>query len=193
MPKPRICSLDWLRTRSLLLLVATSVLVPILLINPFREMLSEDDSWAYARMVEHLLKTGKYELDAWSAANMPVQIYLAAAASKVAGYSLSILRGTTLTLFLVGVTSFYLLLREFRPRQSCRRAGHLCISCESSGADAGLHLYVGRAVSRLVAADTLDVCQRISRASLAPILLASIAVGCAIGRLSGGTAEPRQR
>jgi hypothetical protein len=47
-------------------------------------MLSEDDSWAYARMVEHLLKTGKYELDARSAANMPVQIYLAAAASKVA-------------------------------------------------------------------------------------------------------------
>jgi hypothetical protein len=53
-------------------------------------------------MVEHPLNPGKYELDTCSATNMPVQIYLAAAASKLAGYSLSILRGTTLTLFLVG-------------------------------------------------------------------------------------------
>ena len=30
-----------------------------------------DDDFAYARMVEHLLRTGQYRPDAWTAANLP--------------------------------------------------------------------------------------------------------------------------
>jgi 4-amino-4-deoxy-L-arabinose transferase-like glycosyltransferase len=151
------------------------------LINPFREMLSEDDSWAYARMVEHLLKTGKYELDAWSAANMPVQIYLAAAASKVAGYSLSILRGTTLTLFLVGVSSFYLLLREFgRDRAAAALATCALVASPLVLMLAFTFMSDVQFLGWLLLALWLYA-RGISRASLAPILLASIAAGCAIG------------
>src|SRR5438552_1400359 len=80
------------------LILAPALAMAIAIVNPLREFLSQDDGWAYARMVEHLLKTGQYRLDAWSAANMPVQIYLAAGLAKVFGYSLSLLRIATLLL-----------------------------------------------------------------------------------------------
>jgi len=81
---------------------------------------SGDDGWAYARSVQHLLATGKYQLDTWSAANMPVQIYLAAALCAVFGYSLTLLRFTTLAFLVAGVASFYALLREisYTPSQA---------------------------------------------------------------------------
>ncbi len=91
----------------LLLLVAV-----IAVVNPIREFMSQDDGWAYARSVQHLLATGAYRLDTWSAANMPVQIGLAGLASQVFGYSLTLLRATTLLLLAVGLTSFYFLLRQ---------------------------------------------------------------------------------
>lgn len=93
-------------------LLVAGLLLAMIVINPFREMVSDDDSWAYARSVQHLLATGKYQLDPWSAANMPVQIYLAAGLSKLAGYSLRLLRFTTLALLVVGLGSLYALLRE---------------------------------------------------------------------------------
>ena len=93
-------------------LIAITLLVAAVIINPFREMCALDDSWAYARMVQHLLATGHYHLDAWSAANMPVQIYLAAALSKIFGYSLSLLRCSTLLLFVVALVGFHRLARE---------------------------------------------------------------------------------
>ena len=92
--------------------VGGCVLVAAMIINPFREMMSLDDGWAYARSVEHLLQTGQYRLDAWAAANMPVQIYLAAGLSKIVGYSLSLLRLTTVAMLVVGLASFYGLARE---------------------------------------------------------------------------------
>jgi hypothetical protein len=103
---------SWLERATAPGLLAASLLLATIVINPFREMLSEDDAWAYARTVQHLLATGKYQLDAWAAANMPVQIYLAAGLSKPIGYSLSLLRCTTLALLAIGVGSFYALLRE---------------------------------------------------------------------------------
>jgi Dolichyl-phosphate-mannose-protein mannosyltransferase len=103
---------SWLERATAPGLLAASLLLATILINPFREMLSEDDAWAYARTVQHLLATGRYQLDAWAAANMPVQIYLAAGLSKLFGYSLSLVRCTTLALLAVGAGSFYALLRE---------------------------------------------------------------------------------
>jgi hypothetical protein len=92
--------------------VTACLLLAAVIINPFREMLSIDDGWAYARSVEHLLRTGEYRLDAWSAANMPVQIYLAAGLSKAFGYSLSLLRFTPIAMLALGLASFYGLARE---------------------------------------------------------------------------------
>lgn len=93
-------------------LIVIVLLFAAIIINPFREMCALDDSWAYARMVHQLLLTGHYHLDPWAAPNNFVQIYLAAGLSKIFGYSLSLLRCSTLLLFAVALGSFYRLLRE---------------------------------------------------------------------------------
>jgi len=102
----------WLRKAAPAALVAAALLLAIAIINPFREMLPQDDGWSYARMVQHLLATGQYHLDDWAAANMPTQIYLAAGLSKIFGYSLILLRCTSVALLGVALSSLYLLLRE---------------------------------------------------------------------------------
>jgi 4-amino-4-deoxy-L-arabinose transferase-like glycosyltransferase len=81
-------------------------------VNPARESGSWSDDFAYARMVRHTLETGKYQLDHWAAADLPVQTYLAATLAKGFGYSLALLRMSTLLLMLAGLMSFYLLLRH---------------------------------------------------------------------------------
>jgi len=102
----------WLRRAASPALVAAALLLAIAIVNPFREMLPQDDGWSYARMVQHLLATGQYHLDDWAAANMPTQIYLAAGLSKIFGYSLILLRCTTVALLAVALWSLYRLLRE---------------------------------------------------------------------------------
>ncbi|HYP15127.1 MAG TPA: glycosyltransferase family 39 protein [Bryobacteraceae bacterium] len=94
----------------LAVLVVFAVLICI--VNPLREFLPQDDGWAYARSVKHLVETGEYRLDAWAAASMPVQIYLAAGLAVVFGYSLSLLTTSTILLFLCGAIAFYQLLRD---------------------------------------------------------------------------------
>ena len=93
-------------------LLLSSFLLVIGFVNPLRETGSWSDDFAYARMVHHLLETGEYRLDHWAAANMPVQIYLAAGLATVFGYSLTLLRLSTLLLVLFGLVSFYCLLRD---------------------------------------------------------------------------------
>ena len=94
------------------LLIVAALLCAIVIVDPVREFMSQDDGWAYARSVEHLLRTGEYRLDAWSAANLPVQIYLAAGLAEMFGYSLSLLRASTLLLLAAGLAALYGLLRR---------------------------------------------------------------------------------
>jgi hypothetical protein len=94
------------------LLIVAALLCAVVIVDPVREFMSQDDGWAYARSVEHLLRTGEYRLDAWSAANMPVQIYLAAGLAEMFGYSLSLLRVSTLVLLVAGLAALYGLLRR---------------------------------------------------------------------------------
>lgn len=94
------------------LIVASTLLVAVCVIDPLRGFMSQDDGWAYARSVQRLLATGDYRLDAWSAANMPVQIYLAAAVAKLFGYSFGVLRLSTLALLCAALWSLHALLRE---------------------------------------------------------------------------------
>ena len=93
-------------------LIGGALLCAVVIVDPLREFMSQDDGWAYARSVEHLLRTGEYRLDAWSAANMPVQIYLAAGLAEIFGYSLSLLRVSTLMLLVAGLAALYGLLRR---------------------------------------------------------------------------------
>src|SRR5262245_42738553 len=89
------------------------LVIEILLVNPLREILTADDSWAYALSVRHLVETGEYKLHDWASVNMPVQIYLAGFLAKTFGYSFTLLRLSTLSLLFVAVISFYYLLRDF--------------------------------------------------------------------------------
>ena len=93
-------------------MIVAALLCAIVIVDPVREFMSQDDGWAYARSVEHLLRTGEYRLDAWSAANLPVQIYLAAGLAEMFGYSLSLLRVSTLLLLAAGLAALYGLLRR---------------------------------------------------------------------------------
>lgn len=94
------------------LLVIAVVLVAVIIINPFREFLGDDDSWAYARMVQYTLATGKYRMEQFTVVNLPVQIYLTAGVAKIFGYSLILLRCVVLAFLGLAMWSFCLLLRE---------------------------------------------------------------------------------
>jgi hypothetical protein len=169
-------------------LFAGALLLAILIINPIREMTWNDDAWAYARMVQHLLATGRYQLDPWAAANMPVQTYLAAALAKVVGYSLSLLRCTTLALLATALFSFYALLRELghtRPRATIITLALLA---------SPLVLILGftfmsdvQFLGWFVLSLWLYV-RGTRRRSARSIFLASLAAGCAIGTRQFGMA-----
>lgn len=111
-----MASVSRLGHRSALAVLAGAVVLALAIVDPFREFLTQDDGWAYARTVERLLATGEYRLDDWAAANMPVQIYLTAGLAEVLGYSLSLLRLPTLALLALAVGSLYGLLTELRLR-----------------------------------------------------------------------------
>ena len=93
-------------------MIAAGFVLALLLVDPLRDFMTQDDGWAYARSVQNLLATGRYQLDAWAAANMPVQVYIAAGVAKLAGYSATLLRLQTLALLAAGLAGFYALLRE---------------------------------------------------------------------------------
>jgi 4-amino-4-deoxy-L-arabinose transferase-like glycosyltransferase len=112
-----------------LLLMIVVFAAIILIVNPVREMLTADDGWAYARIVEHLLHTGEYRLDAWAAANMPAQIYLAAGLARIFGFSLSLLRISTILVFLLGALAFYQLLHESGSDRTAAAALTLALMC----------------------------------------------------------------
>ena len=169
-------------------LLLALILFSILVINPLREMVTMDDSWAYARMVQHLLATGRYQLDAWAAANMPVQIYLAAGLSKVFGYSLSLMRCSTLALLIVGLFSFYALLRDL----SCTRGVATAFSLALLASPLVLMLAFTfmsdvQFLGWMLLALWLYV-RAIRRQSLRTILLGSVAAACAIGTRQFGVA-----
>jgi hypothetical protein len=103
----------FLRRNAGLILVLMALSLSILFIDPLREALNEDDSFSYARSVQYLLDAGEYRADSWTAANMPVQILFGAALAKIFGYSLGILRVSTLIIFGFGLAAFYRLLRDF--------------------------------------------------------------------------------
>mgnify|MGYP000048469224 CR=1 FL=1 len=85
--------------------------VAVSLAWPWRETAIADD-WAYARMVEHWLKTGSYQWHPWAAANMPFQIAVGGLFTRVFGNSMAALRLSSLALAWLGWVAFYLLARE---------------------------------------------------------------------------------
>lgn len=96
----------------------------IVVINPLRQAANDDD-WSYARTVRHLLETGTYQLDNWSAANPVFQVYWGTLFAHLFGYSFGSLRVSTLVLLAGGLCGMYALAREHG--LSARRAGLLTL------------------------------------------------------------------
>jgi hypothetical protein len=94
-------------------LLVVSFLLVIGFVNPLRETGGWSDDFAYARMVRHLLETAEYRLDNWAAASLPVPVYLAAGVAKIFGYSLTLLRVSTLLLVFASLVCFYCLLQSW--------------------------------------------------------------------------------
>jgi hypothetical protein len=92
------------------LAIAALVLLTIYLLDPLREMPLEDD-WAYARTVDHLVQTGRYQLHPWLSANMPFQALWGAVFTLLLGAGFASLRISTLVLSMGGLYAFYHLLR----------------------------------------------------------------------------------
>jgi hypothetical protein len=168
--------------------IAACLLLAAVIINPFREMVSWDDGWAYARTVEHLIGTGEYRLDAWAAANMPVQIYLAGGLSEIFGYSQTLLRFTTVGLLALGLASFYGLAREFGTPRSISFAATLALLASPLVLQLGFTFMSDvQFLGWLLAALFLYV-RGLRRGSDGLVLLGSVAAACAIGTRQFGLA-----
>jgi hypothetical protein len=102
---------SWFRKRPSLWAVYAAFAVVAARINPFRFVYNDDD-FAYARMVEHLLATGRYRTDAWSAATLPFQTAWGALFSLPFGYSPGALRMSTIVVFVFALAALYQLLRD---------------------------------------------------------------------------------
>src|SRR3954468_22352937 len=99
----------WIREgKPLVWSVCAAGLVPltICLLDPRREMPLEDD-WAYALTVEHLVKTGSFELHPWLSANMPFQALWGTAFTLLLGPGFASLRISTLVLSMAGLYAFF--------------------------------------------------------------------------------------
>jgi 4-amino-4-deoxy-L-arabinose transferase-like glycosyltransferase len=181
-------SARWTNTARGPKLIFALVLFSIVVVNPLREMLAMDDSWAYARTVQHLLATGRYQLDAWAAANMPVQIYLAAGLSKLFGYSLSLLHLSTLALLIVGLFSFHALLRELACSEKIAAAFTLALLASPLVlALAFTFMSDVQFLGWMLLALWLYV-RGLRHRTVPSMLLGSLAAGCAIGTRQFGIA-----
>ncbi len=70
------------------------------------------DDWTYAWSVEHLLKTGRFDVLQWSLHFPVFQTFWAAGFALIFGFSFTVLRASTLVLAVVATSLLYLTLRE---------------------------------------------------------------------------------
>jgi len=187
------------------LLLAPALVACVLIVDPLREFLSQDDSWAYARMVEHLLKTGEYRLDAWTAASMPVQVYLAAGLAQLFGYSLSLLRISTLLLLVGGLAAYVALLRELEVEPTGAAVLTLGLLASPLVPMLGFTFMSDVQFMAWLIVATWLYARGLRQGSATAMVFGSLAAGCAIGTrqfgiaLIGGLAlgwllaRPRQR
>ena len=141
--------------------------------------------------VEHLLKTGEYRLDAWSAANMPVQIYVAAGlAEGVRLFAQPAAHRDACCCWSPASPRSYALLRELDVAARVA-AAVLALGLLASPLVAMLSFTFMSDVQFMALAADRDLalqCAASGRASDATVLLASLAAACAIGTRQFGVA-----
>lgn len=71
-----------------------------------------DDDWSYIKAAEIYHHTGEMKLTPWTAMSLVFQIWWGTGFTKIFGYSIEILRFSTLVISLLGLIFFYRLLQE---------------------------------------------------------------------------------
>jgi len=71
-----------------------------------------DDDWSYIKAAEIYHHTGEMELTPWTAMSLVFQIWWGTCFTKLFGYSIAMLRLSTLVISLLGLVFMYLLLEE---------------------------------------------------------------------------------
>src|SRR6266581_4680672 len=106
----------WLWSGPAVLAAAAALLM---LAAPPRGDFPIEDDWLYGRSVKALVEQGKLELPVMSAAAFAAQAYWGALFARAFGFSLNVLRVSTLVLSASGVLACFLLLRDLTtPKQA---------------------------------------------------------------------------
>jgi hypothetical protein len=119
---------------------------------------------------------------------MPVQIYLGGALSEIFGYSLSLLRLSTIGLMALGLASFYGLTREFGVPRSISFAATLALMASPLVLRLGFTFMSDVQFLGWFLAALFLYARGLRRGSDALIFLGSIAAACAIGTRQFGLA-----
>jgi len=107
--EPSIARRHYVLAALMLAAVYTAYLV---LVSPQREFPLSDD-WAYYQMVQHLLKTGVFQMSQWASTSLVVQTYLAGGlAVLTGGFSFTSARLLTLLTSYIGCVALYDLLLQ---------------------------------------------------------------------------------
>ena len=151
-------------------------------------ILSQDDGWAYAPDGRAPAKTGEYRLDAWSAANMPVQIDVGSRSGEGVRLLARAAAHRDLLLLVAGLAAFVALLRELDVEPPAAAVFALGLLASPLVAMLAFTFMSDVAVHGLAADRDLALRARHPAASNATVLLASLAAGCAIGTRQFGVA-----
>ena len=104
------------KTKSLYIPILVLILIYILLgyfLFSF-ENYPVDDDWSYIKIAETFHHTGKMQFTPWTAMSLVFQVWWGTCFTKFLGYSIEILRLSTLVISLLGLIFIYLLLRELK-------------------------------------------------------------------------------
>jgi hypothetical protein len=72
-----------------------------------------NDDWSYLRAAEVFHNTGQIRFTDWTAMSLIFQLWWGTTITRLFGYSIELLRLSTLLISLIGLIFFYLLVREF--------------------------------------------------------------------------------
>lgn len=98
----------------------------VILVNPIGDFPLNDD-WVYALAVKSILENGYYQFPSPSSANVGPQIFWGALFCLPFGFSFTALRMSSLILALLGIITFYKLIRSFGPHPRIALVGALSL------------------------------------------------------------------
>jgi len=109
-----------------ILIVSLIWISMVALVNPIGDFPLNDD-WVYGLAVKSILETGYYQFPSPSSANVGPQVFWGALFCLPFGFSFTALRVSSLTLALLGIISFYKLMRLLGPHPRIALVGALAL------------------------------------------------------------------